>query len=187
MIIFIYPYNDHLAMGTVVKDVPYVNSIRSGVPSGIPFFAFMSENDMVLPSNYDDIFFEALISDFNDPDGYGTGLSYEELVKYNSDNKIDNTETINEINKVKNRTISINMSKAILIWKDKLRADRKPLLENLDIQYIRALERGETELIQKIVKKKEFLRDITDDPRFDNSSNIDDLKQILIPHNFIEE
>jgi hypothetical protein len=79
------------------------------------------------------------------------------------------------------------MNKAQNIWKDKLRADRKPLLETLDVQYIRALERGETELIQKIVKKKEFLRDITEDPRIENAENIDDLKEVTIPLNFIEE
>ena len=187
MIKFIYPYKDHLAIGTVVENVPYVDSVRSGVPFEVPFFIFMSENDMILPQNYDDFFFDALTCNFNDPDGYGTGLSYEELVKYNSEHNIDNTETQNEINKVKNRTITINMSKACLIWKDKLRQDRKPLLENLDVQYMRALERGETESIQKIVKKKEFLRDITEDPRFEIASNIDEIKEIVIPLNFIEE
>jgi hypothetical protein len=79
------------------------------------------------------------------------------------------------------------MNKAQNIWKDKLRADRKPLLEALDVQYIRALERGQTETIQKIVKKKELLRDITEDPRIENAKNINDLKEVTIPHNFIEE
>lgn len=187
MIHFIYPYEDHIAIGVVSNNVNYVDSVRSGVPSGVPFFVFMSENDMIVPNNYDDFFFDALTCNFSDPDGYGTGLSYEELIKYNSEHNIDNIETINEINKVKNRTISINMNKASLMWKDKLRADRKPLLENLDVQYMRALERGETESIQKIVKKKEFLRDITEDPRFEIASNIDELKEIVIPPNFIEE
>lgn len=187
MIIFIHPYEDHIAIGAVSNNTNYVDSVRSGVPSGIPFFIFMNDQDMIPPKSYDDIFFEALTCNFNDPDGYGTGLSYEELVKYNSEHNIDNIETINEVNKVKNRTITINMSKARLIWKDKLRIDRKPLLENLDVQYMRALERGETESIQKIVKKKEFLRDVTDDPRFEIASNIDELKEIVIPPNFIEE
>ena len=40
---------------------------------------------------------------------------------------------------------------------------------------------------QKIVKKKEFLRDITEDPRFEIASNIDEIKEIVIPLNFIEE
>lgn len=184
---FIFPYEDHISTGIVFKGVSEIDAIRASVPSGVPIFIFNEKNPMILPENYDDIFFEALISDFNDPDAYGTGLSYDELIKHNSDNNIDNTETINEANKVKNRTITINMSKARLIWKDKLRTDRKPLLENLDVQYMRALERGETESIQKIVKKKEFLRDITADPRFEIASNIDELKEIVIPPNFIEE
>lgn len=187
MITFIYPYNDHLAVGSVVDGISYIDSVRSSVPSGIPFFIFMSENDMVLPQNYDDLFFDSLTCNFDDPDGYGSGMHYAELLEHNISNNIDNTETLNEINKVKNRTITINMNNAKLIWQNKLREDRKPLLETLDVQYIRALERGETESIQKIVKKKEFLRDITDDPRFDNASNTDDLREIVIPPNFIEE
>lgn len=184
---FIFPYEDHISTGIVFKGVSEIDAIRASVPSGVPIFIFNEKNPMILPENYDDIFFEALISDFHDPDAYGTGLSYDELIKYNSEHNIDNTETINEANKVKNRTISINMSKAILIWKDKLRADRKPLLENLDVQYMRALEAGNTETISTIVNKKQFLRDITDDPRFENANNIDDLKQIIIPPNFIED
>jgi hypothetical protein len=184
---FIFPYEDHISTGIVFKGVSEIDAIRSSVPSGIPIFIFSGENHMVLPDNYDEIFFEALIADFTDPDAYGTGMSYQELIKYNSDNNIDNSITISEINKVKNRTISINMNKARNIWKDKLRTDRKPLLEALDVQYIRALERGQTETIQKIVKKKEFLRDITEDPRIENAQNINDLKEVTIPPNFIEE
>jgi len=187
MIGFIYPYDDHVAVGSVGKDVSYIDAVKSGVPSGVPFFILTNENDMKGPPDYDDLFFEALIADFSDPDGYGTGMSYQELVQYNSDNNIDNSITINEINKVKNRTMSINMNKARNIWKDKLRSDRKPLLETLDVQYIRALERGQTETIQKIVKKKELLRDITDDPRIENAQNTNDLKEVTIPVNFIEE
>jgi hypothetical protein len=187
MIIFLSPHEDHISVGTLCNGVPLIDAVRSSVPSGVPFLIIANENDIVFPSNYDDLFFEALTADFRDPDGYGAGMSYQELVQYNSDNNIDNSITINEINKVKNRTVSINMNKAQNIWKDKLRADRKPLLETLDVQYIRALERGETELIQKIVKKKEFLRDITEDPRIENAENIDDLKEVTIPLNFIEE
>jgi len=187
MIFFIYPYDDHVAVGSVSPDASYIDAVRSSVPFGVPFFIFSNEFSTMRPSDYDDLFFEALIADFSDPDGYGTGMSYQELVQYNSDNNIDNSITINEINKVKNRTMSINMNKAQNIWKDKLRADRKPLLEALDVQYIRALERGQTEIIQKIVKKKELLRDITDDPRIENAQNINDLKEVTIPVNFIEE
>jgi hypothetical protein len=185
--IFIFPNQDHISVGVVCEGVSQIDAVRSGVPSGVPFFIFINNHDMIVPKNYDDFFFDALTCNFNDPDGYGSGLSYEDLVKHNSEHNIYNTEIIYEINKVKNRTISINMNKARNIWKDKLRADRKPLLETLDVQYIRALERGQTELIQKIVKKKEFLRDITEDPRIENAENTDDLKEVTIPHNFIEE
>jgi len=184
---FIFPYEDHISTGIVFRGVSEIDAIRASVPSGIPIFIFNEKNPMILPENYDDIFFEALISDFNNPDAYGAGLSYDELVKYNSEHNIDNTETQNEINKVKNRTITINMNKAILIWKDKLRQDRKPFFEILDVQYMKALETGNIQAIATIVSKKQFLRDITNDPRFEIVSNIDELKEIVIPPNFIEE
>lgn len=182
---FIFPYEDHISTGIVFKGVSEIDAIRASVPSGVPIFIFNEKNPMILPENYDDIFFEALISNFNDPDAYGTGLSYDELIKYNSEHSIDNTETINEANKVKNRTININMNKARLIWKDKLRTDRKPLLENLDVQYMRALEAGNTEAVSIIVNKKQYLRDITDDERIENATNIDELKEVVISMTFI--
>jgi len=58
--------------------------------------------------------------------------------------------------------IKINVDKAKEIWKDKLRSARKPILEKLDVEYIRSLEQGLD--VSEIVSKKQELRDITNDP-----------------------
>jgi hypothetical protein len=56
--------------------------------------------------------------------------------------------------------IKINLDKAKEIQKDKIREVRKPLLEKLDVDFVRVLEvGGETAYI---VTQKQTLRDITD-------------------------
>jgi hypothetical protein len=55
--------------------------------------------------------------------------------------------------------ITINLNKAKDITKDKLRAERAPLLQALDVQFQRALESGSD--TAAIVAEKQRLRDIT--------------------------
>ena len=70
--------------------------------------------------------------------------------------------------------ITIDMNKARDITKDRLRQERKPLLEQLDIDYMRAMEQGiET---TDIVNEKQRLRDITN--LVDTCSSVEELKSI---------
>ena len=55
--------------------------------------------------------------------------------------------------------IKINLDKAKEIQKDKLRAARKPLLEKLDVDFVRALELGTD--TTPITTQKQALRDVT--------------------------
>jgi len=55
--------------------------------------------------------------------------------------------------------IKIDIAKAKDITKDRLRQERKPLLESLDVQFQRALETGAD--TTAIVAEKQKLRDIT--------------------------
>jgi hypothetical protein len=55
--------------------------------------------------------------------------------------------------------ITVNLSKAKDITKDRLRADRAPLLQALDVQFQRALESNAD--TTEIVAEKQRLRDIT--------------------------
>ena len=55
--------------------------------------------------------------------------------------------------------ITINFDKAKAITKDRLRAERKPLLEAQDVAFQRALENGAD--TSAIVAEKQRLRDVT--------------------------
>ncbi len=68
--------------------------------------------------------------------------------------------------------VNINFSKAQDITKDRLRAERKPLLEAQDVAFQRALEGSED--TTSIVAEKQRLRDITD--QVDTATTLDELK-----------
>ena len=53
--------------------------------------------------------------------------------------------------------LKINIDKAKNIWKDKIRVARKPKLEELDVEFVRAQETGAD--TSAIVAKKKELRD----------------------------
>jgi len=72
--------------------------------------------------------------------------------------------------------ITVDMTKAREIKRDQLRAERKPLLEKLDVEYMRAQEAGDTALQQEIAAKKQALRDATVDPVVDAATTPDELK-----------
>ena len=55
--------------------------------------------------------------------------------------------------------VSVNLAKAKVLTKDRLRVDRKPLLEAQDILFMKAQEAGTS--TSAIVTEKQRLRDIT--------------------------
>ena len=55
--------------------------------------------------------------------------------------------------------IKINVDKAKEIQKDRMREVRKPLLEKLDVDFVRALEMGTD--TEEIKSQKQALRDVT--------------------------
>jgi hypothetical protein len=70
--------------------------------------------------------------------------------------------------------VSINMDKAKVITKDRLRVERKPLLEAQDVAFQRALESGSE--TTAIVTEKQRLRDITS--AVDAMTTTDQLKAV---------
>ena len=73
-------------------------------------------------------------------------------------------------------SITINLAKAKVITKDRLRADRKPLLEAQDILFMQAQESGAD--TTAIVAEKQRLRDITDSA--DSCTTTDQLKALSV-------
>ena len=72
--------------------------------------------------------------------------------------------------------ITININKAKEITKEKLRAERAPLLQAQDVAFQRALETGED--TSAIVAEKQRLRDVT--KLVDTVSTVEELKQISV-------
>ena len=72
--------------------------------------------------------------------------------------------------------ITINIPKAKDITKDRLRADRKPLLEAQDVLFMKAQESGSD--TTAIVAEKQRLRDITKDA--DTCTTTDQLKALSV-------
>jgi hypothetical protein len=72
--------------------------------------------------------------------------------------------------------ITINFDKAKEITKDRLRAERTPLLQAQDVAFQRALESGAD--TTAIVAEKQRLRDITQ--LADQATTLDELKQIEV-------
>ena len=72
--------------------------------------------------------------------------------------------------------INVDITKAKVITKDRLRADRKPLLEAQDILFMKAQEAGTS--TSAIVTEKQRLRDITN--QVDSMTTTDELKAATV-------
>lgn len=73
-------------------------------------------------------------------------------------------------------SIKVNMTKAVEIHKDLLRSARQPLLEQLDVEYLKALEQGGD--VAEIAAQKQQLRDVTKDPALDAAATPEELKAV---------
>lgn len=72
--------------------------------------------------------------------------------------------------------IVINLDKAKVITKDRLRSERTPLLQEQDVAFQRALETGAD--TAAIVAEKQRLRDITS--LVDTATTVEELKEIKV-------
>ena len=70
--------------------------------------------------------------------------------------------------------ITIDITKAKDIWKDKIREARKPALEKLDVDYMRANEAGTD--TTAIVADKQTLRDLP--TQVDTATTTDEIKAV---------
>tara|TARA_R100000353_G_C6489674_1_gene191397 strand:- start:39 stop:281 length:243 start_codon:yes stop_codon:yes gene_type:complete len=70
--------------------------------------------------------------------------------------------------------ITINISKAKEVWKNKIRIARKPVLEKLDIDFMKAQEAGTD--TTSIVADKNTLRNLPE--QVDTATTIDEIKAV---------
>ena len=74
-------------------------------------------------------------------------------------------------------SVVIKMDKAKEIWKNQWRKARKPKLETLDVEFMRAIESGNISDQEEIKAKKQTLRDVTS-VDLTPASNVEELKAI---------
>lgn len=70
--------------------------------------------------------------------------------------------------------IGLNLAKAKDIHKDNIRVARQPLLEKLDVEFVRTLEQGGD--TAPIAEQKQALRDATATPEIAAAASADELK-----------
>lgn len=76
--------------------------------------------------------------------------------------------------------IKVDMPKAVNITKDRLRAERAPLLAALDVEFLLALEAENQKKQREIRERKQYLRDLPQDIRFVAAQTPGDLLAIKI-------
>lgn len=76
--------------------------------------------------------------------------------------------------------IAVNMTKAIAIQQDRIRGERQPMLESLDLEYMKALETGDTKRQAEIVAEKQILRDAPASPLLTEAKTPDELKAVTV-------
>ena len=70
------------------------------------------------------------------------------------------------------------MPKAHDIWRDKIREERKPKLEQLDVDFMRAVEADDATEKASIATKKQAIRDATSDPAIETATTPEALKLV---------
>lgn len=76
--------------------------------------------------------------------------------------------------------ITVNMAKAREIKREKIRIQRAPLLAALDVDFMRAVEAGDTAEQARIAAEKQRLRDAPDDPRIDAAQTPQELAALTV-------
>lgn len=74
--------------------------------------------------------------------------------------------------------LTVDIAKARNLHKGRMRAARKPRLEVLDAEMMRALEDGNQAAVADIKRRKKALRDVTDDPAIAAAATPEALKAV---------
>lgn len=79
------------------------------------------------------------------------------------------------------KALAHDMERAREIHRERLRAERAPMLAKLDVDAIRAQTESRDEVaLAGVIAEKQRLRDITADPRIEAATTIEELKAIVL-------
>lgn len=71
----------------------------------------------------------------------------------------------------------LNLEKAKEIHRENIRQARQPILEQLDVDFMRSVESGDKKTQKSIAEQKQNLRDATQNPDIDAATNLSELKK----------
>jgi hypothetical protein len=81
---------------------------------------------------------------------------------------------------MRNKKIIIDMTKARDIWRSQLRIERTKEFNKLDVEFMKALEDGNTYVQSVVTEKKKKLRNITTHPAIEDAQTIEELRKYTI-------
>jgi hypothetical protein len=76
--------------------------------------------------------------------------------------------------------VHVDIQKARDVHRDRLRLERIPLLAALDVEFMRAIERGDATVQAEVAARKQALRDAPADARIKNAANAEALKALTL-------
>lgn len=80
--------------------------------------------------------------------------------------------------KAEGKSVSHDMEKCREIHRDRIREAREPVLAQLDVEFIKALESADAVLQAQVVSQKQVLRDAPADPAIESATTPEELKTI---------
>jgi hypothetical protein len=92
---------------------------------------------------------------------------------------IPNKRTFRKAWRFVNGKVEVDMSFAKDLKREQLRRMRSPLMSALDVEYMRADEKGDSIGKARIASQKQALRDVTLDPAIDAARTPDELEAVI--------
>jgi hypothetical protein len=92
------------------------------------------------------------------------------------------TRVFREAWTVSGKSVTVNLAKAKEITRNRLREERKPMLEVLDVAYQRADEQDDGPLKRRIAADKQKLRDITANPLIEQAATPEALQALTVEY-----
>lgn len=108
------------------------------------------------------------------------GMTAEDLLKLNPGGRIVDTKDLPQDREFRDAwTIEgkIDLAKAKEIWKRKIRIARNKKLEELDVKWAKAFERGDVKIAASYATEKQVLRDLTEREELTKAKSVEQLRK----------
>ncbi len=107
------------------------------------------------------------------------GTNFEEFAQQNPGATIVDQATLPKTREFRDAwTVNgtIDVEKAKEVWKNKIRSTRNKRLQDLDIEWMKAMEKGQTTIASAISADKQVLRDITKSEELTKAKTVEEIK-----------